>query len=213
MFYGTDRRSANSSPQGRLLAYGRRVRWDDLFTDLDVEADGLAQRERDAEIAERTRIELAALTVLDRLAAGTGTQVRLDVLGVGRLTGRLLRTAPQWLMLDAGGRSGWVVAVAAVTGIEGLSAAAAPAAAPLSATTTPAGWASIFRTLSRDRDVVSVLRLDGSVVRGMPVRVGRDFVEIWWRDEDAATGERAAPRHTLVPYLALAAVSVRMTEA
>jgi hypothetical protein len=186
------------------------VRWDDLFTDLDVEADGLAQRDRDAEIAERTRIELAALTLLDRLNAATGTSVVLDVLGVGRLTGQLLRAGPEWLLLDAGSRSGWLVALAAVTGVEGLSGAASPASGR-SRASAPTGWASAFRTLSRDREVVSVRRVDGSVVRGVPVRVGRDFVEIRWRDDDAV-GDRVAPRHTVVPYTALAAIAVRIAE-
>lgn len=187
------------------------MRWDDLFADLEVDAAGLQQRERDAEIAERTRTELAALALVDRLRAGRGDVVTLEVLGVGRIEGLLRRVTPQWLLLDVDGRSGWAVALAALTGVEGLSAAAVPGAggAEVAARTT---WSSAFRVLSRDREVVVVRRRDGSSVRGVPARVGRDFVELWLRDDDSSAQGRTArstPRLTVVPYAAVAAVALR----
>lgn len=187
------------------------MRWDDLFADLEVDADGLQQRERDAEIAERTRTELAALSLLDRLRAGSDEVVALDVVGVGRIEGRLRRVTPEWVLLDVDGRSGWAVALAALTGVEGLSAAAVPGAevGQVAARTT---WSSAFRVLSRDREVVVVRRLDGSGVRGIPARVGRDFVELWLRDDETAAQDRSAratPRLTVVPYAAVAAVALR----
>lgn len=187
------------------------MRWDDLFADLEVDAAGLQQRERDAEIAERTRTELAALALVDRLRAGRGDVVTLEVLGVGRIEGLLRRVTPQWLLLDVDGRSGWAVALAALTGVEGLSAAAAPGAeaGEVAARTT---WSSAFRVLSRDREVVVVRRRDGSSVRGVPARVGRDFVELWLRDDDSSAQGRTArstPRLTVVPYAAVAAVALR----
>jgi hypothetical protein len=186
------------------------VRWDELFTDLEVHADGLAQRERDAEIAERTRIELASLTLLDRLHAGVGQEVSIDVLGAGRLTGRLRRVGPVWLLLDVDSRQGWAVGLDAVTGVQGLTAAAEPAPDGRSQA-RGATWASAFRSMSRDREVVLVRRLDGAAVRGLPARVGRDFVEIWERDDDSSAdrGPRTASRLTIVPYSAVAAVAVR----
>ena len=185
------------------------MRWDELFGDLEVAADDLAQRDRDAEIAERTRIELASLTLLDRLHAGVGQEVSLDVLGAGMLTGRLTRVGPLWLLLDVDTRHGWVVALSALTGVQGLTPAAIPAGAGRGA--VGATWSSAFRTLSRDREVVLVRRVDGTAVRGVPARVGHDFVEMWWRDDEGSTdsGQRRPPRLTVIPYPALAAVQVR----
>lgn len=187
------------------------MRWDDLFADLEVDADGLQQRDRDAEIAERTRTELAALVLIDRLRAGRGDVVALEVLGVGRIEGRLRRVTPEWVLLDVDGRSGWAVALAALTGVEGLSAAAVPGA-QVGQVATRTTWSSAFRVLSRDREVVVVRRVDGSSVRGVPARVGRDFVEMWLRDDETSAqgrSARATPRLTVVPYAAVAAVALR----
>ena len=185
------------------------MRWDELFADLEVDADGLAQRERDAEIAERTRLELASLALLDRLRAGIGQRVGIDVLGAGRITGRISRVGPVWLLLDVDSRQGWAVSLSAVTGVQGLQAAAHPQ--PAGTSTGRATWASAFRSLSRDREVVLVRRIDGAAVRGVPARVGRDFVEVWERDDETPVGQPAAgtPRLSIVPYAAVAAVGVR----
>lgn len=186
------------------------MRWDELFADLEADAEGLAQRERDAEIAERTRMELASLTLLDRLHAGVGQEVSIDVLGAGRLAGRLRRVGPVWLLLDVDSRQGWAVGLDAITGVQGLTAAAGPPSARPSAA-GHATWASAFRTMSRDREVVLVRRVDGAAIRGVPARVGRDFVEVLERDDDTAFGPeaRAVPRLIIVPYVAVAAVAVR----
>lgn len=185
------------------------MRWDELFEDLEVAADDLAQRDRDAEIAERTRIELASLTLLDRLHAGVGQEVSLDVLGAGLLAGRLSRVGPLWLLLDVDTRHGWVVALSALTGVQGLTPAARPGTAQRSA--VKATWSSAFRTLSRDREVVLVRRVDGTALRGVPARVGRDFVEMWWREDEGSIDSEPgrAPRLTVIPYAAVAAVGVR----
>lgn len=196
----------------RQTFYGRQMRWDDLFADLEVDADGLWQRDRDAEIAERTRTELAGLALIDRLRAGVGARVVLEVTGVGRISGQLRRVTPSWLLLDVDGRSGWAVALTALTGVEGLSPAAVPSRQEgvVASHTT---WSSAFRVLSRDREVVVLRRIDGSSVRGVPSRVGRDFVEIWLRDDDTSPvgGARAgrAPCLMVVPYAAVAAVALR----
>lgn len=197
----------NTAPPSR--GYGRAVRWDELFADLEADAEGLAQRERDAEIAERTRIELASLTLLDRLQAGIGQELGIDVMGAGRLNGRLRRVGPVWLLLEVDSRQGWVVSVDAITGVQGLTAAAG--SAPGGSSAARATWASAFRTMSRDREVVLVRRVDGTAVRGLPARVGRDFVEVLARDDDTSSGREArlAPRLRIVPYAAVAAVGLR----
>ncbi len=190
--------------------YLARMRWEELFNDLETDAEGLALRDRDAEIAERTRAELAAIGVLDRLRAGVGDAVILQVLGVGRLEGRLRRLTPTWLLLDADGRHGWAVSVDALTGVEGLTSAAAPGESARSVATRTT-WSSAFRVLSRDRELVVVYRVDGTSVRGLPARVGRDFVEMWRLDEETPgpPPARAARRSTVVPFRAVAAVALQ----
>src|SRR5215210_1702963 len=57
------------------------MRWERLFAELEAEAAELSERRRDAEIADRTRAELARTHWLDRVRASTGTTVRLRLLG------------------------------------------------------------------------------------------------------------------------------------
>ncbi len=190
----------------------KAMRWDELFGDLDVAADGLAQRDRDLEIAERTRTELSGIAMADRLRAGVGAVVTLQVSGVGRLEGRLSRVTPQWLLLDPDGRHGWAVALSALVGVEGLSTAAAPAHTQ-GAVGSRTTWGSAFRVLSREREVVVLRCLDGSSVRGVPARVGLDFVEMWQRADDGAGSSGPGQRLTVGPYTAVAAVSLRTGDA
>jgi diacylglycerol kinase family enzyme len=48
---------------------GGAVRWDELFGDLEAQWQAQLRRELDAEVADRTRRERAAIALADRLAA------------------------------------------------------------------------------------------------------------------------------------------------
>ncbi len=46
--------------------------WEDLFADLEAQFEALQRRDRDAEIADRTRRERAAVDLISRLAGHRG---------------------------------------------------------------------------------------------------------------------------------------------
>jgi hypothetical protein len=174
------------------------MRWDALFADLEAAAAGEWQRERDAEIAERTRAELARLRLVDRLRAVADGRPRLDV-----ELGALTRVTDEWFVLVTPSHE-WVVATDAVLGVTGLPPAAR---SPESQGTVARswGWSAAWRVLARDRTEVHVIRRDGSTVTGLASRAGQDFVELTASDS-LAEPVRSAAASELVPHAAIAAV-------
>ncbi|MBA2456277.1 MAG: hypothetical protein H0V48_07055 [Nocardioidaceae bacterium] len=173
------------------------MRWDDVFADLEADAAGLEGRERDAEIADRTRGELARITLADRFRAALGRTVSVRVVGVGVLEGAVTRIAAPWLLLETAGASEWLVAWPAVVSASGLPRQAV--SAPPRQVAAALGWPATWRVLARDRATVHVVRHDASTLTAVPERAGSDFVEL-------RTGSAAAATVELVPYNAVMAV-------
>lgn len=181
------------------------MRWDDLFADLDAQASALEVAERASEIGERTRIEVAAIGMLERLRAAIGTPMRVQVVGGLALGGTLLRAGPDWLLLDEGSGREAVVALAGVRSVHGLGRLSAipgsggPVLAKLTLRTA-------LRGIARDRSGVRIQLVDGEVLDATIDRVGADFVEIA-RHAAGEARRRADVRDVLlVPFSALAAV-------
>lgn len=152
---------------------------------------------RDADIADRTRGAQAQVSWLMRCA---GANVALRVQGVGAVRGVVVRTTPEWLLLrDPGAADDRIVAVRAVMSVSGLSAEVTAEGG----IDQRLGWTHAFRVLSRDRSDVATTCLDGSITRGVPEVVGRDYVAIRAYEGGRPTG--AAP--VAVPYAAIATVS------
>lgn len=171
------------------------MRWDDLFAALEAEADDLERRNRDADIADRTRSAHARHGWLTRCGSG---ELTMRVTGAGLLRGVPERVTPEWLLLRTGTATDWVVDTSAVLSIAGL---AEPDAAhrPLD---ERLGWRHAWRVLSRDRSEVQIVCLDGSAVRGVPVVVGRDYVQV----REYAEGRPVGRMPDAVPFAAVAAV-------
>ena len=182
------------------------MRWERLFTELEAEAAELAGRDREAEIADRTRAEVARTTWVDRIRAGIGTSVRLRLLGADLVEGTVLQVGTDWLLLRAGAND-VLVPVHAVVGVEGTAAGARVVATVPGEVVAPT-WTAAWRVLARDRASVRVVRAGGSTVHGVPVRVGADFVELdptlGQEQRDPAGGGRV-----LVPYAAITAAYTR----
>ena len=53
------------------------MRWEDLFDDLEGQAESLQRVERDAEVADRTRAEVGQLTLMSRLRSNEGREIAL----------------------------------------------------------------------------------------------------------------------------------------
>lgn len=172
------------------------MRWDDLFAALEAEADDLDRRNRDADIADRTRSAHARHGWLTRCGPG---ELTLRVAGAGPLRGLPERVTPEWLLLRTGTAVDWLVSTAAVLSVSGL---AAPDAADRTLDERLT-WRHAWRVLSRDRSEVQLVCLDGSTVRGVPAVVGRDYVELRAYAEGRPVG--GAP--DAVPFAAVAAVA------
>jgi hypothetical protein len=181
------------------------VRWDDLFADLEAQADALEVAARAAEVSERTRIEVSALGVRDRLAAAVGTPVRLQLAGGLAAAGSVVRVGPDWVLLAEDGGRESVVALAAVRTIGGLGRLSA---VPGSGGVVQARLAlrSALRGIARDRSGVQVHLVDGMALDATLDRVGTDFVEVA-RHAAGEPRRRGEVRDVLlVPFAALAAV-------
>jgi hypothetical protein len=184
----------------------RRMRWDDLFRDLEAQLTAAAGAEVDAEVADRSRREAARLALVDRARAAAGRPLVLRVAGAGAVKGRLVDVGSEWLLLTdgaAGSDSESLVPLSAVLSISGLVAwTATPEAA--GQVGARLGLGVVLRGIARDRSGLAVTLVDGSTVTGTLDRVGADFVEVSEhgpgeaRRPDAVTGVRT------VPFLALA---------
>jgi hypothetical protein len=169
-------------------------RLDDLFDDLEQQAEGLALGERDAEVAEQRRWEYAQVDLASRLFGSVGGRLLVTVAGVGAVDGRLRRVGDGWCLLDAGARE-WIVRLAAVGSLRGLGDRAV--APPGRSVTARLGVGSALRGVAETRADTVVHRTDGSLLRGVLGRVGADFVEL-------RVGEGGQVE--VVPFGALAAV-------
>jgi len=96
------------------------MRWEDLFADLEGQAEALGVAERAAEVAELTRLEASRLELAGRLRAAAGTSITVRCLGGWTLSGRLGAVGTGWLLLDEGGGREALLATAAVTSVAGL---------------------------------------------------------------------------------------------
>lgn len=178
------------------------MRWDELFADLELEVDAALQRERDGEIAERTRTERARIGLHDRLHAARGHELAVSVDALGPVRGTLLRVSRDWLLLRSG-RDEWIIDSAALLAVSGLpSSARAPGFG--GAVAAALGWASAWRVLARDRTSLLVCRRDGTTISGVAERVGEDFVELSMSSGDQP-GDRSRS-WVAVPFPAVVAV-------
>lgn len=157
-------------------------RADDLVAALEADLAALAAAEadleRDAEIAERTRIERTSIELVDRLRAVRGP-VEVSTLGGGRHSGRVADVGAGWVLLQhvpvglLSPTSEHLVVVASIVTVRGLgrSVVTPGRRRPRSLTSVLRGWC-------RDRAAVSVLTVDGDVVVGMPSATFADHLEL-----------------------------------
>jgi hypothetical protein len=151
------------------------VRWDELFADLEAQVEAVQVAERDAQVAELTRLETSRLRLANRLGAAVGSQVRVRCLGGAMLAGRLSASGPGWLLMDEGAGREALLAAAAVTSVAGLGRLSG---APGSAVEAALGLGSVLRAVARDRSVLRVALTDSTVLDGTLDRVASDYVEL-----------------------------------
>lgn len=176
------------------------MRWDELFGDLGAQWDAEQRRELDAEVADRTRRERAALGLYERLAAAGPETVRTTLVDGTRLSGAVEDVGDGWVLLGLGSGVALVPfgSLVAVTGL--------PSRASTGATGRRFGLGYALRGLSRDRAVVAVTDLSGAVVTGTIDAVGSDHLELSEHAADLPRREENLTGRRLVPFSALVMV-------
>jgi hypothetical protein len=181
------------------------MRWEHLFGDLEAQLDAAEAAELAGEVAERSRLALGALRVVDRVAASCGHPVAVTVHGAGVVRGVLRDAGVDWLLLEEPGAREALVPFAAVLGVTGLGAASQ----------VPGSEGEVgrrldvrraLRGLARSRTGVAVALVDGSAVHGTLDRVGADHVELAEHLPGEARRPGAVRAVRLVPLPAIALV-------
>ena len=167
----------------------------EVFEDLEQQAAGLRLADRDAEVADLAAAAYAEVGIADRAHASRGAPVGVRCGGGLLLTGRLVRSGPDWLLVESGGAT-WLLPLSGVVSVAGLSPRA----------DDPASWSvvdrlplrSLLRRTAETDPSCRVQLTDGSSLTGAVLRVGQDFLEL-------LAGESRAEA-VLVPFTALVAL-------
>jgi hypothetical protein len=157
------------------------LRWEALFDDLEMQWEAMEAADVAAEVADRSRREVARLRLVDRLRPAIGQTLRFGVIGApgdgASVDGRLVALGADWVLLaERAGREA-LVPMRSVLWVDGLSAASAqPGHEGTLAARLDLRYA--LRGLARDRAAVDVSLVDGTVAQGIAHRVGADFFEL-----------------------------------
>ncbi|GGL28666.1 hypothetical protein H9L10_02890 [Phycicoccus endophyticus] len=179
------------------------MRWEGLFADLEGQLAAEERRERDSEVAERTRRERALVDLTARLAAGLGHELGLRVAGGSAVSGRLRDVGDGWLLLAAG-RTEVLVPLPALLTVTGLPPQAEPAR-----TARRFGLGYALRALARDRAGVVLGLSEGPALTGTLDVVGADHLVLAEHPEGEPRRRANVTRVLAVPFTALGRVDSR----
>lgn len=171
------------------------MHWEELFRELDHEWEAAEAVREQAEVAHRTRAEIARVELLDRLRGSVGGSLCVHT-PAGAVEGTLLRVAADCLLL-ADRRTEMLVPTARIAGIEGLGPHTVPPD-QVGEVERRLGLAALLRRLARDRAAISVERLGAPSLHGTPIAVGADFVDLAVHERgEVARSAAVRGRHTL----------------
>lgn len=137
----------------------------------------LEEAELAPEVADRTRREVAAFRLFDRLRPAFGHTIGVTTLGGGPVMGTVQGVGPDWLLVAEQHGLEALIPLDAITGITGLgSMTAVPGSEGKVAEKLRLGHA--VRGIARDRAGVAVSLRDAGIVTGTIDRVGADFFEM-----------------------------------
>jgi len=154
------------------------MRWDSLFDDLEAQFSAERALEKESEITDRARVELAGIDLSDRLRGAAAAEIKIVLVDGNVIRGMLSHAGSEWLVLTEGVRQ-WLVPYASVLSYQGLGRVALK---PSSRMQHSLGIASALRALSRDRSELVVHLMvrtgDGYKLHGVIDRVGRDHFDL-----------------------------------
>lgn len=182
----------------------RRMSWEGLFADLEGQFEALERRDLDAEVADRTRRERAAVPLAARLVGHLDRPLTVRLVTTRTLTGTLADLGQGWFVLLVEGRS-VLVADGAVVGYHGLGLRAEPE--PATTRARRFGLAYALRGLSRDRAVVTLTDRSGRAVTGTIDRAGADHLDLAEHAPDEPRRQGNVRAVATVPYAALVTVA------
>lgn len=193
------------------------MRWDRLFDDLQAQMDAEGQRELDLEVSDRTRRERAQVGMHERFIAHRGLRVELRLAAGVLVSGNVADAGSDWLLLDDPGRRGSVgdgdglaplgaslVPFGAIVTITGLGTRAAGGQGVVTAKRFGLGYA--LRGLSRDRSVVSLTDISGSMTTGTIDAVGVDALDLSEHPADVARRAANVTARRVIPFSAIIVV-------
>ena len=180
------------------------MRWDRLFDDLQAQLDADGQRELDLEVSDRTRRERAQVGLHERLIAHAGLAIELRLTAGVLVSGTVADAGSDWLLIHDRGDRGSLVPFGAIVAIKGLGVRAA--VGPGVATAKRFGLGYALRGLSRDRSVVSVTDIGGSVTTGTVDAVGADALDLSEHPADVARRAENIVARRVIPFTAIVVV-------
>ena len=205
------------------------MRWDRLFDDLQAQMDADGQRELELEVSDRTRRERAQVGLHERLIAHRGQRVELRLVAGVRVSGAVADAGSDWLLVEDPGHGGGaghigsadecggtddrgglapfgasLVPFGAIVSITGLGTRAA--AGPGVATAKRFGLGYALRGLSRDRSVVALTDISGSVTTGTIDAVGADALDLSEHPADLARRAANITARRVIPFSAIVVV-------
>ncbi len=196
------------------------MRWESLFDDLEAQLRSDETRELAAEVADRTRRERAQVGLNERFAAAVDrVVVEIRVAGVGLVRGLVTGSGPDWVLLER--RSEPALSVVTVSGAGRVDRPVLVANGAIRAVTGLGGAeltgavakgfriGSALRAVSRDRAVVDVVDMDGSVVTGTIDGVGQDYVEVAEHSADVPRRAENVLAVRAIPFAGIAVVRRR----
>lgn len=182
------------------------MRWEGLFADLEGQLAAEQRRERDDEVAERTRRERALVTLPSRLAAAIGEPVRVSLSGGLQVDGDVEDLGEDWVLVRSAADAHEVlVPLAAVVTLRALGPRSAPARSA-----RRFGLGSALRALSRDRAAVVISLVGGGPrLLGTIDAVGADHLDLAEHLEGLPRRRENVRAVATVPFAAVVAVESR----
>ncbi len=181
------------------------MRWDALFQDMEAQLAAEQRLALESEISERARVEMAGVSLADRLRGALNREIAVLLSSGMRVSGVLAHVGSEWIVLNEAPQQ-WLVPCSAAVSYQGVGRHV------LQTTGVRArvGLASALRGLARDRSEVTVhLAMAGAQERalfGVIDRVGKDHFDLAVTSAGEARRQSNVSSVITVPFASLAAL-------